>query len=151
MPAGRPTDYLPEYCEQLIAHMAQGYSFESFAGVLGVSKQTLYTWSEKHPEFLDAKNIATSKCRVWWERAGIEGLFNTSERDGDTTSSRSLNTGVWVFNMKNRFKEEWRDKHEEQEKEPQNAPKVIVYLPQNGRDPQAKPPALESKKKKKKK
>ena len=48
---GRPTDYKPEYCAQLLEHMTEGLSIEAFASVIGVAKQTLYTWTEKHAEF----------------------------------------------------------------------------------------------------
>lgn len=105
---GRPSDYKPEYCQMLIDHMAQGLSFEAFGGIVDCSKETLYTWSEKHPEFLDAKKIATQKCRVFWEKLGVDHIINWSGKDG----GKSLNTGVWVFNMKNRFKDEWRDRQE---------------------------------------
>lgn len=103
MSAGRPTDYKEEYCELLIEHMAKGFSFESFAGVVGVSKQTLYDWAERHSEFLDAKKVAFEENRYFWEKIGIE-LANGKNVDGNPTA--------WIFNMKNRFREEWRDKQE---------------------------------------
>jgi transposase-like protein len=105
MRTGRPSKYKPEYCEQLIEHMEQGLSFEAFAGSIGVCKQTLYTWTEEHEEFLDAKKRATEKSRLFWEKMGIDNIINVSEFKGDSTS---LNSAVWVFNMKNRFG--WRDK-----------------------------------------
>jgi hypothetical protein len=103
MPAGRPTDYKEEYCEQLIQHMARGFSFESFAGKVGVSKQTIYTWAETHPEFLDSKNAAFEQSRLFWERVGIE-LATGQNTDANPTA--------WIFNMKNRFREDWNDKKE---------------------------------------
>lgn len=99
MTAGRPTKYLPEYCQQLIDHMSEGLSFESFAGVVSTCKQTLYTWTELHPEFLDAKSQGTEKSRLKWEKLGMAGL--------NTGKDEKFNATVWVFNMKNRFK--WRD------------------------------------------
>lgn len=133
---GRPTDYDSKYCEMLIEHMSSGLSFEAFGGVIGVCKKTLYTWCEKQEEFLYAKQIATAKCRLWWEKVGTEGLWSTSEKGQGYASSRSFNTGVWVFNMKNRFKEEWRERHDTDDDKSANdtAPKVIVYLPKNGRE-----------------
>lgn len=67
---GRPTDYKPEYCQMVIEHMAKVFSFESFAGVVGVSKQTLYDWRSKHKDFLDAHNVAKMKVQL-----GIEKMF----------------------------------------------------------------------------
>ncbi len=108
-PVGRPSKYKPEYCDELLAHMEKGFSYESFAGHIGVSKQTIYTWEQQHPEFLDAKEVGIEKSRIFWESVGINHIVNTSNSFGEGQSeSRSLNASVWIFNMKNRFK--WRDK-----------------------------------------
>jgi hypothetical protein len=111
---GRPTTYHPDYCEQLIDHQSNGLSFESFAGVVGTCKQTIYTWTEKHPEFLDARKRAAEKCRLWWEKQGIEGLYNTTDydQDGNPLRSKSINATLWIFNMKNRFREEFSDRQQ---------------------------------------
>ncbi len=106
---GRPTLYKPEYCELLIKHMSEGLSYEAFAGVVEVSKQSLYDWEKVNPEFLDAKEKAVEKSRIFWEKLGISHILNESESThGVGSSSKSLNASVWIFNMKNRFK--WRDK-----------------------------------------
>lgn len=97
-----PSKYDEAYCEQLVAHMSKGYSFESFAGVISVTKRRLYEWEEKHPEFAEAKEIAFAKCQLHWETQAIDGTWNHPEQS-------TLNVGVWVFNMKNRFG--WRDAH----------------------------------------
>lgn len=111
---GRPTDYRDNYPDMLIEHLKKGFSFESFGGVVGASKETIYTWTEKHQEFLDAKKIGTSFSRLEWERKGIDGLYNeTFKDDQGMTVSRSINATMWIFNMKNRFG--WRDKNEEEE------------------------------------
>jgi len=108
-PGGRPTLYKPEYCQTLIDHMSNGLSYESFAGVVGTAKQTIYDWEKAHPEFLDAKQRAFALSQVFWEQKGIDGLFSTSESDEDgNRSSKSINASVWIFNMKNRFG--WRDR-----------------------------------------
>ena len=99
---GRPTKYDPKYCEMLIDHMSQGLSLESFAGELSISKATLYTWLDQHDEFLDARAIGVEKCRAFWERLGVK--LAQGEIQG--------NSKVWDTNMKNRFKQEWRDRHE---------------------------------------
>lgn len=103
MPAGRPTDYKPEYCQLLIDHMSKGYSYETFAAKVDASKQTIYDWEKANPEFLDAKNQAFAKCQLYWESLAIDNPM-TNPRTG------GLNTGTWIFNMKNRFK--WTDRVE---------------------------------------
>ena len=112
---GRPTSYKPEYCNQLIEHMARGLSYESFAGSIGVSKQTIYDWEKVNKEFLDAKEIGLEKSRIFWEEIGIDHIINVSESFGKDAGSKStsLNSTVWIFNMKNRFG--WRDKQPDEQ------------------------------------
>lgn len=100
---GRPTKYKEEYCDMLIEHMSKGFSFETFAAVIDVNQDTLHEWAKVNPIFSEAKKTAFLKCRYFWENIGIEGLWNEP-------LGRTLNTGVWVFNMKNRFK--WSDRVE---------------------------------------
>lgn len=102
MPIGRPTDFKTEYCDMLIEHMSEGYSFESFAGVVKTCKQTLYNWLDAQPDFLDAKKIGFEQSRLFWEKAGI-GL-SVGRIDGNPTMA--------IFNLKNRFPSEWRDKQD---------------------------------------
>lgn len=108
MPPGRPTRYKKRYCKEIIEHCKTGLSFESFAGVIGVHKDTIYEWCKKYPEFSDAKKRAASISLLWWEKEGIDGLRN--EYQGG-----SFNTANWIFNMRNRFKWTNRDTVDENE------------------------------------
>lgn len=122
---GRPSKYDPKFCDVLIEHMSKGLSYESFAGAIGVSKQTLYTWESEYPEFLDAKEIGLGKSLLYWEQSGIKGAHTVeveeeiAERDpnGKPTGKmitvkvmreRPILPPVWIFNVKNRFG--WRDR-----------------------------------------
>ena len=98
---GRPTKYKPEYCQLLIDHMAKGLSFESFAGVVGTCKETIYRWLHENKEFVDARRHAIAKNRIFWEQKGIDGM------QGDISG---FNATSWVFNMKNRFG--WNDRQD---------------------------------------
>lgn len=102
---GRPSKYKPEFCQMLIVHMEQGYSFETFSAIIGVDRDTLYEWAKVYEEFSDSKKQAFIKCQLFWEKMGIDGLWGNKEA--------SFNTGVWVFNMKNRFG--WKDRTEVEE------------------------------------
>jgi hypothetical protein len=102
MNRGHPTHYKPEYCDMLVDHMNDGLSFESFAGVVGTCKQTLYNWAEANPDFLDAKKQGFEKSRLFWEKTGTK--LATGQLDGNATMA--------IFNLKNRFPKEWRDKQE---------------------------------------
>ena len=111
-PVGRPTVYDDSYPQKLIEHMAAGFSYESFAGVIGTFRTTLYNWEKIYPEFLDAKKEGSDRNLLFWEKAGHEGLFEQTEynSDGKPIYSKKLNSTVWIFSMKNRHK--WKDKQE---------------------------------------
>ena len=115
---GRPSVYKPEYCQMLIDHMASGLSFESFAGLIGVCRATVYNF-EKHPEFLDAKKIAFERNRLFWEKVGVEGMFMGGK-------DNPFNATVWVFNMKNRFN--WSDKKETSHNLTEDTKKLIIDM-----------------------
>lgn len=126
---GRPTEYLPEFCNKLQDHMAQGFSYETFGATIGVCRATVYSWEKVFPEFLDAKRNAFDLCQLFWERLGVENIITTNEfeKEGNfsRSTSKSLNTGAWVFNMKNRFG--WKDKLEVSGDE--KAPIKLAYDP----------------------
>jgi hypothetical protein len=123
---GRPTEYKPDYCEMLIAHMESGLSYEAFGGVVRVSKQTLYNWEKAHPEFLDAKNVGKSLERIYWERIARDGLYNETIKDDDgMTVNRSVNSAILIFNLKNRLG--WRDKQPDEDAPPPTAPASERY------------------------
>jgi transposase len=117
---GRPTKYKPEFCELLIECMKKGYSFEAFGSEVSISKQTLYDWVERYPEFSDAKNIGLSHARKFWENIAILACL------GD---NKMANPAIWVFNMKNRFG--WRDKQPEEISD--RIQPLVIDLPNAGR------------------
>jgi len=103
-PVGRPTKYKgEETCNALIEHMARGLSYESFGAVINVNRSNIYEWEKKHPEFRDAKKEAFEKNRLFWESVGVEGTLG---------NIKNFNATMWIFNMKNRFPNEWKDRSE---------------------------------------
>jgi len=96
---GRKPKYRPEMCEIAKQSLADGYSKEATAGILGVGKTVLYEWIAQKPEFADAIEQGESLSQQWWEDKGREACA-----DGN------INATVWSMNMKNRFG--WKDKSE---------------------------------------
>ena len=80
-PGGRPSKYKEEYCDLLIQEMGRGYSYEAFAGIIGVADVTLYEWEKVHPEFSRAKKEAFQKSRVFWETLGIDNIINKTDSE----------------------------------------------------------------------
>jgi hypothetical protein len=105
----RPTKYKPEYDEMLIEHMSKGLSYECFGAVVDVHIDTLYEWEKVNPSFSEAKRKAFMKNRFFWEYIGIQHITHV---DSKFESSPKLNSTVYIFNMKNRFPKEWRDRTE---------------------------------------
>jgi hypothetical protein len=99
--AGRPSEYLPEYCEAVISFMAQGYSLTAFAGSIRVARDTVYEWIKRHSEFSDAVSRARA-ARV----QALEAKLLRSRKGAETSAA--------VFALKNADPVEWRDvKHTE--------------------------------------
>ncbi len=88
-------------CTAWCEHISQGYSKESFSLC---DPQTFRWYKEKFPKDFDTKKIAQAESdnRMFWEKAGIDGLWG----------GKKFNPTVWIFNIKNRFPQEWRDSHD---------------------------------------
>jgi transposase-like protein len=97
---GRPSDYMPEHCEAVIALGKQGKSYTQIAVNLDIAKSTLYLWAEQHKEFSDALTRARECAQDWWESKGQEGL------DAD-----KFNASVWAKSMSCRFPDDYSDKN----------------------------------------
>lgn len=100
-PVGRPSRFKKEYCQELVKHMTQGYSIESFGAVANCGKTTIYRWLEEHEEFRNAYEEGRAKGMLFWEKLGVHGSVGKLPGFKDR---------AWIFNMKNRFG--WREKLE---------------------------------------
>lgn len=110
--AGQPTLYKEDYCRMLIEHMSEGLSYETFAAKIGTCRATLYNWEKEHPEFLDTKKKALEISQLWWEMAGVNGLYTIVEHGENGEKSiieKKINQAMWIFNMKARFR--WQDEY----------------------------------------
>lgn len=99
MPAGRPTKYRPEYCDEVLKLGRQGKSKTQIAGHLGVAWSTFQDWEAKHEEFRAAIKEAQRLAQLWWEDLG-----QRMAQDG------TGNATAFIFQMKNRFRDSYRDK-----------------------------------------
>ncbi len=102
--AGRPTDYDESFCERVIELGKEGASKAEMAAELGIVRQTLDNWCEAHSEFMDAVKQAVSWSQAWWEKQGRVATFGGTE---------GFNATSFIFNMKNRFPSDWKDKVEQ--------------------------------------
>jgi len=101
MAVGRPSEYRPEWMlSKVIDIMSEGASKVEVAAELGITKETLYQWVQKYPEFSDSIKKGEQLCEAWWEKNGRKCLHD-----------QKFNASLWYMNMKNRFK--WSDRQEQ--------------------------------------
>jgi hypothetical protein len=101
-PVGRPTKYDPAYCEAVIDAGSEGKTLAEMAEACDVHRETLKDWVEQYPEFSDAVKRGLQKAQAWWEEKGKVATFGGYE---------GFNATSYIFQMKNRFKEDWADIH----------------------------------------
>ena len=100
---GRSLEYKAEHCHIAVEAGKEGASKVEIALRCGVSRKTLDYWREKLPEFDDAMDHAEMHAQVWWEHRG---------RDFVTGNVEKASAVAFIFQMKNRFSSDYRDRHE---------------------------------------
>lgn len=102
---GRPSTYDPAFCQQVIDLGKEGASKAEMALALECARSTFDLWEKSHPEFSEAVKDAVAAAQGWWESQGRKATFGASP---------GFNATSFIFNMKNRFPAEWRDKVEQE-------------------------------------
>lgn len=97
----RPSSYEPEFCDRVRELGLEGKSKAQIAATLGVNRTTLDNWAAAHEEFLSALKDARDLALNWWETKGQDGL-----------TADKFNATLFIFQMKNRFREDYRDQTE---------------------------------------
>lgn len=100
---GRPSKYKEEYCSEIIEFMKDGSSKVQFCAHIGICYDTFLDWKKAHPLFSESIKIADMHCQAWWEDKGKKAVFGGVE---------GFNATGYIFNLKNRFPQHYRDKHE---------------------------------------
>jgi predicted transcriptional regulator len=80
----------------VVEQMAQGISLGAFAGVIRVSRETVYAWVREHREFSDAVSRARAAQQLAWELK----LYR-ARKGAEVTAS--------IFALKNIAPDQWRD------------------------------------------
>jgi|SRR5215469_6921314 len=125
MPAGRPSDYHPEFVKQAAKLALLGATDIQIADFFGVSERTLNTWKHKHPEFLQSLKVAkdeadTNVVRSLYRKAlgyEFDSVKIFCNKDGEITQVpfREIvppSDVACIFWLKNRKPSEWRDKQD---------------------------------------
>ena len=100
MTAGAPTKYRPEMCQKIIDLGREGASITEMATKIGISRETFNVWRKDNEAFGKAVEIAVQEAQTWWEAKGREATFG---------GHPGFNATAWLFQMKNRFGQDYSD------------------------------------------
>jgi hypothetical protein len=122
MPAGRPTDYKPEYAEQGRKLCELGATDMEMAEFFKVDIRTIYNWKHSHVEFFQAVIVGKEALddrveRSLYQRA-VGYSFNSEKifhhqgaiTRADTIEHVPPDPSAALNWLKNRRGEKWRDK-----------------------------------------
>lgn len=124
MPAGRPTDYKPEFAQEALEQCVQGATDQELADYFGVSIRSLYRWKNTQPEFRQALKAAKEQADDRVERSLFERAtgYERDEVDIRVVNGEIVQTPIRkfyppdttaaIFWLKNRAPAQWRDKQE---------------------------------------
>ena len=130
MPAGRPTDYRPEYVDQVEGLCKLGATDEDIANFFDVCVSTIDTWKNKYPEFLGAirngKELADIRVAeaLYKKATGYTYETEAPTRDGPVklTQYAHPDTAAAFIWLKNRRRDKWSDTRREEISGPDGKP-----------------------------
>ena len=95
MPAGRPSEYKPEYCERVIEMGKEGLLPVSMAARLGVTKVCLHEWARVHEAFSYAFDQARVNCEAFHVERGIQTAHG--ERPGNAPMTKFILSAAFGY------------------------------------------------------
>ncbi len=137
MQTGRPSKYKPEYAEQAKKLCALGATDVQLADFFGVAVSTVALWKVQHQDFSDStkigKEAADDKVEQSLYRSALG--YEHDEIDIRVVEGQIVQTPIrkyyapnptsMIFWLKNRKKEQWRDKLEHDVKEEKTVNVII--------------------------
>jgi hypothetical protein len=124
MPAGAPTKYKPEYCEQATKLCKLGSTDKQLAEFFDVDESTINEWKTVHQEFSlsikEGKDIADAEIAhsLYHRAKGYshpeDVIFNDKGEPliVPTIKHYAPDSTAIIFWLKNRRPDQWRDKSE---------------------------------------
>lgn len=126
MPGGRPSSYKPEFAEQARILCDKGFTDNELAAFFKIDRATIYRWKSKYPEFCDAIKIGGESADERVERSLFEranGYRHKATKimqyqgeivKQDYEEVYPPDVAAMIFWLKNRRKDRWRDKTEQE-------------------------------------
>ena len=91
---GRPPEYRPEMCKELVDLMEQGWLDCEVYSKWNISKNTFYRWIRENPEFAEAYQTGLPKCESYMVKKLKEMMT------GDLTGKHSFTATISLLNNK---------------------------------------------------
>lgn len=99
-PTGAPTKYRASMLPIIEELASKGAGKVEIAVALGITRATLYNWTQDNEEFFDVMQKADQSAQAWWEKTGRDATFGAFP---------AFNSAAYIFQMKNRFRRDWQD------------------------------------------
>lgn len=121
---GRPSSYRPEYAEQAQKLCRFGATDADLADFFGVTEQTVNNWKDAHPEFFESlnagKDVADERVvqslyqrALGYSHSAVKIFANGGDViEAPYTEHYPPDTTACIFWLKNRRKDQWRDKQD---------------------------------------
>lgn len=104
MPGGRPTKFKKEYHKSLIEAMKKGHTFTMWCLDNNVPWSTFCDWRKNNNEFSGTCKKGLKFAQAYWEKMMMATAAG---------KLKNGNLGAQIFWMKNRFRDDWQDKVEQ--------------------------------------
>lgn len=126
MPAGRPTLYKPEYAEQAFKLCLLGATDKDLANFFDVEESTINNWKSSHSEFVESIKKGKDEADANVAKSLYNRALGYSHPDLDirVANGEIVETPIIkhyppdatsaIFWLKNRQREKWRDKVEQE-------------------------------------
>lgn len=102
--------------------MSKGYSYSTFGGEIGVSRQTLHLWEKDFPEWKEAKGIGYERGLKFFETLLITKAVGRKLKN----SEYGIDLSAATFALRSRFHKEYGDKVQHDVEVNPNANKITV-------------------------
>ena len=123
-PVGRPTLYKPEYAKQAKKLCEMGATDVELCKFFEISHETLYQWSNVNEEFAESRKVGKAACDNRVERSLYQKALGFTREAEKVVIIDDVPIKVkyeeyvppsdtaMIFWLKNRRKDQWRDRHE---------------------------------------
>ena len=101
---GAPCKYNTGMCDTAVSSLAKGKSLAAVCAAIGICRDTLYEWRDTNPEFAKALKTGLQQAQAYWEQIGEDGI---------TGAITHFSGSPWIFTMKNRFREDYKEEKTE--------------------------------------